>query len=223
MTNGTGGSLAGSYSSRPINSAPDGKDTPVKKKTLTKAVLGIFLIIGLAIMGGSVFSAYRTATKVKTVAAWPTAPAYIVESLIVWAVQGHEQSGTTRRSYSYEYRLPVLAGYRIDSEYYTSSTPAIKTIRDSKIFFRDPWKNPPDRDLVNLFKQVPSGTVVPIHYNPADKSEAYIFTDLPFWKLYTGPFLVFLFGILPSLFGLVPMLLLRKLARRKSGREPLPG
>jgi hypothetical protein len=176
-------------------------------------VFGIFLLIGLAIMGGSVYFGARTSQKLKTVAAWPTTPAYVVESRIEWAVRSHERGGTSQRSYSYTYELPVLAGYRVNGKYYTSATPAIMTIRDRKVFGRDPWKNPPDGEIVALFKQVPQGAVVPIHYNPKDAAEAYIFTGLPFRKLYTGNVVAFFFGALVSLFGLFPMLLSRRVAR----------
>jgi len=76
--------------------------------------------------------------------------------------------------------------------------------------------------MVNLFKQVPSGAVVPIHYNPADKGEAYIFSEVPFWRLYFMNVLFFLFGVLPLLFGLV-LMPLRQFTQRIIGRENLSG
>jgi hypothetical protein len=171
-------------------------------------VLGIFLAIGLAIMGGSVYSGWRTAEKVEAVASWPTAPAYIIESRIEWAVKVHDRGGASRRSYSYGYGLPVLAGYRVGGEFFTSSTPGIMPIEDRKFLDRDPWKNPPDPEIVALFKRVPQGTVVPIHYNPANAGEAYFFAQLPFWNLYGTNVAFFVVGMLSALFGLIPMLLL---------------
>ncbi len=185
----------------------------MQKAALANNILGIFLLIGLAIMTGSVYFGWCTLEKVRTVDSWPTVPAYIIESRIEWGVEAHDRAGSTQRSYSYAYELPVLAGYRVDGEFYTSATPAIKTIRDSKIYPRDPWRNPPDNDIVGLFKKVAQGILVPIHYNPANPQEAYIFSALPFWQLYGSNIISFLFGILPCLFGLIPILLLRKTAK----------
>jgi hypothetical protein len=179
-------------------------------------VAAVFLLIGLAIMGGSVYFGWRTEKKIEAVAAWPTTPAYVVESRIEWAVHSHTSSGTTRQSYSYSYELPVLAGYQVAGRYYTSATPAVTTIRDRKLFVKDPERNPPDGEIVALFRRVPQGAVVPIHYNPANPGEAYLFTRLPFWKLYTGNVVAFGFGTLAALFGLVPVLLTRRYAREAS-------
>jgi len=167
--------------------------------------LMIFQLIGLFIMGGSVYTGHRTAQRLKAVAAWPTAPAYIIESRIEWDVRTSRSAGS-RPSHSYEYQLPVLAGYTVDGQYFTSSTPAITTIRDIKLYPRDPWRNPPDDDMVAMFKRVPQGAVVPIHYNPARKAEAYFFSELPFWKLYTLNVVFFGLGLLSFCFWLVPVL-----------------
>jgi hypothetical protein len=157
------------------------------------------------------------------VAAWPTTPAYVVESRIEWAVRSHSRAGSPRRSYSYSYKLPVLAGYRVDGKYSTSVTPAIATIRDRKVFGRGPETNPPDRDIVALFRQVPQGAVVPIHYNPVNPAEAYIFARLPFWKIYTISVVFFGFGTLVALFGLFPLLLNRRYARQAARPEGFRG
>jgi hypothetical protein len=194
----------------------------MRNSALFNSAFGFFLLIGLAIMGGSLYFGWRTATKVKAVESWPTAPAYIIESRIEWEVEGHDHAGTTR-SYSYAYRLSVLAGYQVDNEFYSSTTPAIKTISDSKVMPRDPWRNPPDTDIVTLFKQVPQGAVVPIHYNPINPKEAYLFSKLSFWQLFAGNVIGFLFGILPTLFGLVPLLLQRKYFKNEDVPEQQPG
>lgn len=186
-------------------------------------VPAVFLLIGLAIMGGSVYFGWRTQKKTEAVAAWPTTRAYVVESRIEWAVSAHTRSGSPRQSYSYSYQLPVLAGYRVDGRYYTTATPAVTTIRDRKVFSRDPERSPPDAEIVALFRRVPQGAVVPIHYNPANPAEAYLFARLPFWKLYTGNVVAFGFGMLSALFGLLPMWLTRRYAREASRREGFTG
>lgn len=194
----------------------------MQNSTLFNTAFGFFLLIGLAIMGGSLYFGWRTATKVEAVDSWPTAPAYIIESRIEWEVKGHDRAGTTR-SYTYAYRLSVLAGYRVDDKFYSSATPAIKTVRDSKFIRSDPWMNPPDTDIVTLFKQVPQGAVVLIHYNPTNPKEAYLFSKLSFWQLFAGNVVGFLFGILPTLFGLVPILLQRKYFRNEDVPEQQSG
>jgi hypothetical protein len=186
-------------------------------------VPAIFLLIGLGIMGASVYFGWRTEKKLEAVAAWPTTPAYVAESRIEWVVRASQNTRSAQRSYSYSYMLTVLAAYQVDGNYYTSTTPAITTIRDRKVFRKRPWQNPPDADIVALFKQLPQGAVVPIHYNPANPSEAYVFSSLPFWKLYTMNVFFFCFGVLPALFGLVPMWLNRRYRRQDAQRAGFSG
>ena len=151
----------------------------------------IFALIGFAIVGIGVYMAYSTFEQVKAVASWPTVLGYVVESAIRWDVE----AGIQRKSFRYSYLLKVRTDYQIDGQHFSSSTPWIKEIRDTKIFNIDPWKNLPDEAMVGLFKQVPQGTTVPVHYNPENKAEAYIFSELPFWDLYSIPFFVILAGI----------------------------
>jgi hypothetical protein len=158
-------------------------------------------LIGLAIVGTGVYTAYSTSEKVKTVASWPTVPGYVVESAIVWEVPASPSSSRTQ-SHSYFYRLRVRTDYMIDGHYFSNTTPGIKQIRDQKYLHRDPWKNLPDEDIIRLFKQAPQGTMVPVHYNPGNKAESYIFSELPFWDLYSIPFFVILVG---AVFLLLPL------------------
>jgi len=51
------------------------------------------------------------------------------------------------------------------------------------------------KQAIRQIKQAPQGAVIPIHYNPENHAEGYIFTDVPFWELYTLPFVVALFGV----------------------------
>ncbi len=151
----------------------------------------IFALIGFAIVGIGVYMAYSTSEQVKAVASWPTAPGYVVESTIRWDVE----AGIQRKSSRYSYLLRVRTDYQIDGQHFSTTTPGIKEIRDTKIFKTDPWKNLPEENMIELFKQVPQGTMVPVHYNPENKAESYIFSELPFWDLYIPPFLVILAGI----------------------------
>ncbi len=169
-------------------------------KTAWKAFI-VFTLIGLTIVGIGVYIAYSTSEKVRNVASWPTVPGYIVESAIMWDVQASPSSSRTQ-SHTYAYRLNVRADYMIEGHYFSSATPGIKDIWDQKYFHRDPWTNVPDEDLIRIFKQVPQGTMVPVHYNPENKAEAYIFSELPFWNLYTIPFVVILAGAVFLLFPL---------------------
>jgi hypothetical protein len=159
----------------------------------------IFALIGFAIVGIGIYAAYSTSEKVKTVASWPTVLGYVAESAIVWDV---EVGSSQRTSYRYSYLLKVRTDYMIDGHYFSTTTPGIKEIRDTKIFNTDPWKSLPDEDMIGLFKQVPQGTTVPVYYNPESKAEAYIFSELPFWDLYSIPFFVILAGII---FLLLPL------------------
>jgi hypothetical protein len=156
-----------------------------------EVVSKILTLIGLVIVGIGLYIAYSTSAKVQTVASWPTAPGYVVESAIMWEV---EAGSSQRTSYSYAYRLRVRTDYMIDGQYFSNTTPGIKEIGDLKIFRTDPWKNLPDEKMISLFKQVPQGTTVPVHYNPKNKAESYIFPELPFWNLYTLPFVLTLVG-----------------------------
>ena len=161
----------------------------------------VFTLIGLTIVGIGVYIAYSTSEKVRNVASWPTVPGYVVESAIMWDVQASSSSSGSQ-SHTYAYRLNVRADYMIEGHYFSSATPGIKEIWDQKYLHRDPWTNVPDEDLIRIFKQVPQGTMVPIHYNPENKAEAYIFSELPFWNLYTIPFVVILAGAVFLLFPL---------------------
>ena len=159
----------------------------------------IFALIKFAIVGTGLYIAYSTSAKVKAVASWPTVPGYVAESVIMWDVE----AGTKmRQSYRYSYLLKIRTAYMIDDHYFSNATPGIKEIRDTTIFNIDPWKNLPDADMIGLFKQVPQGVMVPVHYNPEYKAESYIFSELPFWDLYSIPFFVILAGII---FLLLPL------------------
>ncbi len=159
----------------------------------------IFALIGFVIVGTGVYIAYSTSAKVKAVASWPTVPGYVAESAIMWDVE----AGTSmRQSYRYSYLLKVRTAYMIDGHYFSNTTPGIKEIRDTKIFNIDPWKNLPDEAMIWLFKQVPQGVMVPVHYNPENKAESHVFSELPFWDLYSIPFFVILTGII---FLLLPL------------------
>jgi len=120
-----------------------------------KICMGLTLI-GLAIVGIDVYTASSTSEKVKTVASWPTVPGYVVESTIMWNVPASPSSSRTQ-SHSYHYELKVRTDYMIDGHYFSNTTPGINEIRDQKYFYRDPWKNLPDEDMIRLFKQVPRG------------------------------------------------------------------
>jgi len=176
-------------------------DDPVKtrKEIVVDAAWKILALIGFAIVGTGVYIAYSTSAKVKAVASWPTALGYVVESAIRWDV---EPGTSMRQSFRYSYLLKVRTDYMIDGHYFSSTTPGIKEIRDAKIFNINPWKNLPEEDTIELFKQVPQGTMVPVYYNPGNKAEAYIFPELPFWDLYTPPFFIILAGII---FLLLPL------------------
>lgn len=159
----------------------------------------ILTLIEFAIVGTGVYIAYCSSEKVKTVASWPTSLGYVAESAIMWDVE----AGTSmRQSYRYSYLLKVRTDYMIDGHYFSNTTLGIKEIRDTKIFNIDPWKNLPDADMIGLFKQVPQGVMVPVHYNPENKAESYVFSEPPFWDLYSIPFFVILAGII---FLLLPL------------------
>lgn len=162
------------------------------KEIAMDAAWKIFALIGFAIVGIGVYVAYSTSEKVKAVSFWPTVPSYVAESAVVWDV---EAGSSQRKSYRYSYLLKVRTEYLIDGQYFSTTTPGIKEIRDTKIFETDPWKNLPDEAMIGLFKQVPQGTMVPVHYNPENKAESYIFAELPFWDLYSLPFFVILAGM----------------------------
>ena len=152
----------------------------------------IFALIGFVIVGTGVYIAYSTSEKVKTVASWPTVLGYVVESAIIWDVN----AGTSmRQSSRYSYLLKVRTDYLIDGHYFSNRTPGIKEIRETKIFNIDPWKSPPEEDMIGLFKQVPQGPMIPVHYNQENKADSYVFSKLPFWDLYTVPFFVILAGL----------------------------
>jgi len=152
----------------------------------------IFALIGFAIVGIGVYIAYSTSAKVKTVASWPTALGYVVESTIRWDV---EVGSSQRKSYRYSYLLKARTDYMIDGQYFSNTKPGIKEIRDTRLINTDPWKSPPQEAMIGLFKKVPQGTMVPVHYNPENKAESYIFSELPFWDLYTPAFFIILAGI----------------------------
>ena len=151
----------------------------------------IFVLIGFAIVGIGVYVAYSRFEKVKAVASWPTVPGYVAESSVRWHVEAQSGDG----GHSYFYLLEVRTEYLIDGQNFSTTTPGIKEIRDTKFFKTDPWKIVPDKAMIGLFKQVPQGTMVPVYYNPENKAESYIFAKLPFWDLYSLPFFVILAGM----------------------------
>ena len=151
----------------------------------------IFALIGVAIVGIGFYVAYSRFEKVKAVASWPTVPGYVAESAVVWEVEEPSVDG----GYRYSYLLKVLTEYLIDGEYFSTTTPRIKEIRDTQFFRTNPRKIVPDKAMIELFKQVPQGTMVQVHYNPENKAESYIFAKLPFWDLYCLPFFVILAGM----------------------------
>jgi len=151
----------------------------------------ILALIGFAIVGIGVYVAYSTFEKVKAVASWPTVPGYVAESTVMWYAEDTSGDGAHR----YSYLLEVRTEYLIDGQYFSTTTPGIKEIRDTKLFKTDPWKIVPDKAMIGLFKLVPQGTMVPVHYNPENKAESYIFAKLPFWDLYCLPFFVILAGM----------------------------
>lgn len=167
-----------------------------------KDIFGLILfgLIGLSVVSGGLYWGYSTFEKVKAVASWPTVPGYVTESAIRWNTQS--SSSGTRKSYSYFYTLEVRTDYRIDGQYFSNATPGIKEIRDTKYAENDPWKSPPDEEMVRLFKAVPQGTMIPVHFNPENKSESYIFSKLSLWNLYSAPFFLILFGMI---FLLLPL------------------
>jgi len=176
-------------------------DDPVKtrKEIVVDTAWKILTLIGFAIVGTGVYIAYYTSAKVKAVASWPTVPGYVAESVIMWE---SEWGTSMRESCRYSYLLKVRTDYMIDGHYFSSTTPGIKEVRDVKLINIHPWKNLPEEDTIGLFKQVPQGTMVPVHYNPENKAEAYIFSELPFWDLYTPPFFIILAGMI---FLLLPL------------------
>ena len=151
----------------------------------------ILALIGLAIVGIGVYVAYSRFEKVTTVASWPTVPAYVSESTVVWESEDLSVDGGCR----YSYLLKVRTEYLIDGQNFSTTTPRIKEIRDTQFFRTNPWKIVPDKAMIGLFKQVPQGTMVLVHYNPENKAESYIFAKLPFWELYSLPFFVILAGM----------------------------
>lgn len=152
----------------------------------------IFALIGFAIVGIGVYTAYATSAKVKTVASWPTVLGYVAESVIIWDV---EVASSQRKSHRYAYLLKARTDYMIDGQYFSNTTPGIKEISDTKIFNTNPWKNLPNEGMIGLFKQIPQGTMVPVHYNPENKAESYVFSALPLWDLYCVPFFIILAGL----------------------------
>jgi len=164
----------------------------------------LFALIGFVILGAGVYIAYSTSEKVKTVASWPSVPGYVVDSVILWDV---EVGSSQRKSHRYSYLLRVRTDYMIQGQYFSNTTPWIKEIRDTKVLNTDPWKNLPNGNMIKLFKQLPQGMVVPVHYNPENKAESYLFSELPFWDLYIIPFFVILAGAIFLLFPLKMVLL----------------
>ena len=162
-------------------------------------VVKIFALIGFTIVGIGGYMAWSTSARVKTVASWPTVMGYVAESAIRW---GAEASKQNRKSHQYAYLLETRTEYRIDGQPFSSTTPGIKEIRDTKIFNTDPWKNQPEKEMIYLFQQIPQGIIVPVHYNPENKAEAYIFSRLPFWYLYSAPFYIICTGVI---FLLLPL------------------
>ncbi len=161
------------------------------KEIAMDAAWKILALIGFAIVGIGVYVAYSTFERVKAVASWPTVPGYVAESTVVWEVE----EGSSDGGYRYSYLLKVRTEYLIDGQYFSTTTPGIKEIRDTKLFKTNPWKIVPDEAMIGLFKLAPQGTMAPVHYNPENKAEAYIFAELPFWDLYSFPFFVILAGM----------------------------
>ena len=151
----------------------------------------ILALIGFAIVGIGVYVAYSRFEKVKAVASWPTVPGYVAESTVMWDTEDSSSDGVP----SYSYLLKVRTEYLIDGQYFSTTTPGIKEIRDRKFFKTNSKKILPDKAMIGLFKQVPQGTMVQVHYNPENKAESYIFAKLPFWDLYCLPFFVILAGM----------------------------
>jgi len=176
-------------------------DDPVKirKEIAMDTAWKILALIGFVIVSTGAYIAYSTSAKVKTVASWPTVMGYVVESVIKWK---SEPGTSMRQSFRYSYLLKVRTDYMIDGHYFSTTTPGLKEVRDVKMININPWKNLPEEDTVELFKRVPQGIMVPVHYNPENKAEAYIFSELPFWDLYTPPFFIILAGII---FLLLPL------------------
>lgn len=127
-------------------------------------------------------------------ASWPTVNGYVEESMIRWHSSTSSVPGRTRQAHSRFYALEVRTDYMVDGQYFSNTTPGINEIVDQKLFDDDPLKNQPEEEMIWLFKQVPKGTMVPVHYNPVNKTESYIFSKLPFWDLYGMAVFLFFSG-----------------------------
>lgn len=159
-----------------------------QKKTFYSLIL-----IGISVLTGGVYSAYGTYKKVAIVESWPTADGYVAESAIRWHASTSSPSGL-RQAHSYFYRLEARTDYMIDGQYFSSDTPGINEIIDQKLFDDNPTQSLPEDDMIHLFMKVPQGAMVPVHYNPMNMTESYIFSKLPFWDLYGMAVFLFLFG-----------------------------
>lgn len=167
------------------------------------AVIGITALFGLGFAAIGGYWAYSNIKKSRDIEGWPTTDAYIIESKIMWDVEVSRSS--RNQSAAYFYKLAVTFGYTINNRYFVSQTAAINPITDSKFFGRDPWKNEPNDSLINYLKQVPQGCLVPVHYNPQQPNEAYIFPRLTFWQQYDSSVFMILFGLV---FAAIPIFIL---------------
>ena len=174
-------------------------------------IVGFMLLIGLGVVVLGVAWAYKNAQKSKEVRHWPTAQAYIMESKIIWTVE-RSRSSSGSHSAAYFYELAVTFGYEVNGRFFASSTPAIERITDSLFIDNDPWENEPNAHMLALFKKVPQGCMVPVHVNPQNAGEAYIFPQLPFWQQYSFAVFMVLFGLG---FSALPLFFIALILRKK--------
>lgn len=162
----------------------------IKKKTFI-----VLILIGIMVLIGGAYSGYSTSEKIKSAASWPTVNGYVAESVIRWYSSASSVGGSLRKAVSRFYSLEVRTDYMIDGKYFSNTTPGINEIVDNKFFNDNPRENPPEEEMISLFKKVPQGTMVPVHYNPENKAESYIFSRLPFWNLYSLTVFFILTGV----------------------------
>lgn len=177
-------------------------------------VVGFMLLFGLGFIGLGATWAVKNAQKSNNIKRWPTTQAYIMESKIIWTVERSRSSSSHSAAFFYE--LAVTFGYEVNGRFFVSSTPAIERITDSIFFDDDPWANEPNESMMAFFKKVPQGCLVPVHVNPYNANEAYIFPQLSFWQQYNHAVFMILFGIAFSTLPLIFIVIVLKLVKKKN-------
>lgn len=139
-------------------------------------------LVAAAMAAGGVYWGYRIFAKSRAVESWPVTPGYVMESRIAWKGRPGRSGGGIRYQV-----LSASFAYTVAGRHYLGEQVSPEGMEDRKWWGGTPESSPPDEWLLDAFRRIPAGTVVPVRHNPADAAEGYLFAGPGTWEVYLGP------------------------------------